>query len=45
MRYADASDPDRLAAAIVQELGTQTHFRPVETAGAAWAAVMLAELV
>ena len=45
MRYADASDPDRLAAAIVEELGTQTHFRPVETDGAARAAAMLAELV
>jgi pimeloyl-ACP methyl ester carboxylesterase/predicted glycosyltransferase len=45
MRYADASDPDRLAAAIAEELGTQTHFRPVETGGAARAAAMLAELV
>jgi pimeloyl-ACP methyl ester carboxylesterase/predicted glycosyltransferase len=45
MRYADACDPDRLAAAIVEELGTQTHFRPVETDGAARAAAMLAELV
>lgn len=45
MRYADACDPDRLAAAIVEELGTRTHFRPVETDGAAQAAAMLAELV
>jgi pimeloyl-ACP methyl ester carboxylesterase/predicted glycosyltransferase len=45
MRYADASDPDRLAAAITEELGTQTHFRPVETGGAARAAAMLAELM
>ena len=45
MRYADASDPDRLATAIVEELATQTHFRPVETGGAARAADMLAELV
>ncbi len=45
MRYADASDPDGLAAVIVEELGTRTHFRPVETDGAARAAAMLAELV
>ena len=45
MRYADACDPDRLADATVEELGTQTHFRPVESGGAARAAAMLAELV
>ena len=45
MRYADASDPDRLAAVIVEELGTPTDFRPVETGGAARAAAMLTELV
>ena len=45
MRYADACDPDRLAAAIAEELGSQTHFRPVETGGAARAAAMLAELM
>jgi pimeloyl-ACP methyl ester carboxylesterase/predicted glycosyltransferase len=45
MRYTDTCDPDRLATAIVEELGTQTHFRPVETDGAARAAAMLAELV
>ncbi len=45
MRYRDAADPDRLAEAIVEESLTTTHFRPVETDGAARAATLLAELV
>jgi pimeloyl-ACP methyl ester carboxylesterase/predicted glycosyltransferase len=45
MRYAEAADPDRLAAAILAELSAQPDFRPVETDGAARAAAMLAELV
>lgn len=45
MRYAEATDPDLLAAAIAEELSAPARFRPVETDGAARAARMLAELV
>jgi hypothetical protein len=45
MDYADAADPDLLAAAIIDELRAEPAFRPVETDGAARAAVMLGELL
>lgn len=45
MRYAEASDPTALAAAIVEEVGRVVAYRPVETDGAARAAALLAELV
>ncbi len=43
--YADAADPDRLAAAIVSQLGATTETLPVGADGAARAAGMLAELL
>ncbi|WP_402467610.1 alpha/beta fold hydrolase [Isoptericola aurantiacus] len=43
--YAEACDPDALAAAIVAELGRDLHYREVESDGAARAAEMLAELL
>jgi pimeloyl-ACP methyl ester carboxylesterase/predicted glycosyltransferase len=43
--YEDASDPDWLAAAIAEEIGTDVDYRPVETGGAQRAAAMLAELL
>ena len=45
IRYAEASDPDALAAALVDEVGREVRYRPVETDGAARAAAMLAELI
>ena len=45
VRYAEASDPDALAAALVEELSRRVDHRPVETDGAARAAAMLAELL
>jgi predicted glycosyltransferase len=45
MRYADASDPSVLAAALVEEVGREVRYRPVETDGAARAAAMLGELI
>jgi pimeloyl-ACP methyl ester carboxylesterase/predicted glycosyltransferase len=45
MRYAELTEPDRLAAVIAKELSGGKQFRPVETDGAARAAAMLAELV
>jgi UDP-N-acetylglucosamine:LPS N-acetylglucosamine transferase len=45
MSYADATDPDRLAAAIVEQSRGETTFHAVETDGAARAAKMLAELL
>ncbi|WP_127476633.1 glycosyltransferase [Microbacterium sulfonylureivorans] len=45
VRYAEASDPARLAAVLVEELGHEVDCRPVETDGAARAAAMLAELL
>jgi predicted glycosyltransferase/pimeloyl-ACP methyl ester carboxylesterase len=45
MRYAEATDPDRLAAAIVEEMRARPDYRPVESDGAARAAALLAELV
>ena len=41
----DESDPDRIAAAMVEELARPSAFRPVEADGAARAAAMLAELL
>ncbi len=40
-----SSDPDSLAATMVEELARPVHFRPVEADGAARAAAMLAELL
>jgi predicted glycosyltransferase len=40
----DDTTPDRLAAAIVEELGRTVDYRPVETDGAARAATRIAEL-
>ncbi len=40
-----SSDPDRIAAAMVEELAHPVSFRPVEADGAARAAAMLAELL
>lgn len=45
IRYAEASDPDALAAALVEELARSVAYRPVETDGAVRAAAMLAELI
>jgi pimeloyl-ACP methyl ester carboxylesterase/predicted glycosyltransferase len=43
--YAEASDPDWLAQAIADEIGTDVGYRAVETAGAERAATLLAELL
>jgi len=43
--YADATDPDRLAAAIVGQLGREVDYRPVPADGAARAARLLADLL
>jgi predicted glycosyltransferase len=40
-----SSDPDRIAAAMVEELARPVAYRPVEADGAARAAAMLAELL
>jgi len=45
IRYAEASDPHALAAALVAEVGRETRYRPVETDGAARAAALLGELI
>jgi pimeloyl-ACP methyl ester carboxylesterase/predicted glycosyltransferase len=45
MRYRDMIDPDRLAAAIVEESTAQQRARQVETDGAVRAAELLAELL
>jgi predicted glycosyltransferase len=45
LRYRDVIDPDRLAAAIVEESTAQQRARQVETDGAARAAELLAELL
>ena len=45
IRYSEASDPEALAAALVEEVGRDVRYRPVETDGAARAAAMLAELI
>ncbi len=43
--YADATDPDRLAAAIVGQLGREVDYLPVPGDGAARAARLLADLL
>ncbi len=43
--WAEAVDPDGLAAAVLTEIGTEPASRPVEADGAARAAGMLAELL
>src|SRR5215213_1279579 len=43
--YAEAAEPDALAAAVVAELGREVDYRPVETDGAARAADLIAELL
>src|SRR5688572_3548420 len=45
IRYSEASDAAALAAALVEEVGREVHYRPVETDGAARAAAMLGELI
>ena len=45
IRYAEASDPDVLAAALVAEVSRDVSYRPVETDGAVRAAAMLSELI
>ncbi|HUG85148.1 MAG TPA: hypothetical protein VMM13_11315, partial [Euzebya sp.] len=45
MSYAEASDADQLAEAIVKEVAVDATPRPVEGGGAARAAAMLAELL
>ncbi|MBV9512893.1 MAG: alpha/beta fold hydrolase [Mycobacteriaceae bacterium] len=45
LTYAQACDPDVLAKTLVEQATAETHYRPVETDGAARAAAMLAELV
>jgi UDP-N-acetylglucosamine:LPS N-acetylglucosamine transferase len=45
VRYAEACDPETLAAALVEEVGRDVAYRPVETDGAARAAAMLGELI
>jgi hypothetical protein len=41
----DTSDPDLIAAAITEHIGTTVAYRDVETDGAARAASLIAELV
>ena len=41
----EETDPDTLAAAMIEALGTEVTFRPVETDGAAMAATMIADLL
>ena len=41
----DESTPEVIAAAIADEIGRDVSYRPVETDGAARAAMMLAELL
>ena len=43
MDYA-ATDPDGIARAMVEEIGREIDYRPVETDGAARAARLIAEL-
>ncbi len=43
--YAEAADPDSLAAAIASEIDTRVDYRPVETDGADRAAALLADLL
>jgi predicted glycosyltransferase len=43
--YAEVSDPEWLADALVKLVGTDVSFRPVESGGAERAAAMLAELL
>jgi pimeloyl-ACP methyl ester carboxylesterase/predicted glycosyltransferase len=43
--YEAAVDPDRLAATILEEVGREVAYRPVETDGAAVAARMLSDLL
>ncbi len=43
--YDQATEPDALAAAIVEEVGREVSYRPVETDGAAVAGRLLAELL
>ncbi|MGI8947693.1 MAG: alpha/beta fold hydrolase [Ornithinimicrobium sp.] len=43
--YEQASDPDQLAQAIVQELGAPVDYRPVDSDGAQRAAALLADLI
>ncbi|MCR2808179.1 MULTISPECIES: glycosyltransferase [unclassified Microbacterium] len=45
LRYAEASAPDVLAAALVAGVGREVRYRPVEVDGAARAAALLGELV
>jgi predicted glycosyltransferase len=45
MDYAEASDPDALAAAIADEIERVVDYLPVDTGGAARAAARLAELL
>jgi hypothetical protein len=44
MEYDD-SPPDAIAAAIVEELGREVDYRPVESDGARRAAASIAELL
>ena len=44
MDFDDAT-PDAIAAAIAEEIGRETRYRPVETDGAARAAALIAELI
>jgi hypothetical protein len=43
--YAEAADPERLAATMTAELGRTVTYREVETDGAARAAGRIAELL
>ena len=43
--YPTATDPDALAAAVLEEVGREVDYRPVESDGAALAASMLDELL
>jgi predicted glycosyltransferase len=45
LEWSAAADPDALAAAILEELGKDVSYRPVEADGAAVAARLLAELL
>ena len=41
----DTATPDVIAAAITEEIGRSTSYKPVETEGADRAAALIAELV
>ncbi len=45
LEFEEAADPDALASVILEEIGREVSYRPVETDGAAVAARLLADLL